>query len=113
MTIPAESYGHSVILYLKGELSEDSLPTVRKDVDHHLESEEVVDVLLNVEQTPFMDSLAIEYLLDLQDRLLDRLGQVKLIKPDENIRKILEITRLEGTFEIFDDVSEAIKAIQA
>ena len=45
-------------------------------------------------------------------RLAEKLGQVKLVKPDENIRKILEITRLAATFEVFDDVAEAVRVIE-
>jgi anti-anti-sigma factor len=62
---------------------------------------------------PFIDSAGLEYLLDLQEKLAQRMGQVKLIKPDENIRKILELTRLASVFEVFKDIPEAVKAIHA
>jgi anti-anti-sigma regulatory factor len=39
------------------------------------------------------------------------MGQVKLLRCDENVRKILEITRLESSFEVFTDVHEAVKTI--
>ena len=113
MNITAESYGHAVILNLKGDLSEDSLGAFQRAVDHQLAGEGVIDLLLNLEQVPFVDSATLEYLLDLQDRLAERLGQVKLIKPDENVRKILEITRLAAAFETFADIPEAVRAIQA
>ena len=86
---------------------------LREAVDRQLESEDGIDVLLNLEKVPFVDSAALEYLLDLQDRLAQRLGQVKLVRPDENVRKILEMTRLLTAFEVFDDVAEAVKAIRA
>ena len=112
MNVAVESYGHAVILNLKGELTEDSLAVLQKAVDHELESTEVIDLLLNLEKVPFIDSAGLECLLDLQDRLAERLGQVKLIMPDENVRKILEITRLESSFETFKDVPEAVRALQ-
>ena len=37
----------------------------------------------------------------------------KLVNPDENARKILEMTRLGSTFETYADVQEALKAIHA
>lgn len=112
MNIAAETYGHAVMLNLKGELTADTLSAFQKEVDRHLLTKDMIDLALNLEDVTFIDSACLEYLLDLQDRLAERLGQVKLIKPDENVRKILEITRLESAFEIFKDVPEAVKAIQ-
>ena len=113
MNVVAESYGHAVMLNIKGEVTEDSLAALNQSVDHQLAGKEVIDLVLNLENVPFIDSAGMEYLLDLNERLAERLGQVKLARPDENIRKILEITRLESTFEVFEDLSEAVKAIQA
>ncbi len=113
MNITAESYGHAVILNLKGDLTEDSLGAIQQAVDHQLASKEVIDLVLNLENVPFMDSACLEYLMSLQDRLAERLGQVRLVKCDDNVRKILEITRLDSTFEIFNDPTEAVKAVEA
>ena len=113
MNISAESYAHAVVLNLQGELTEDSITAFMRVVDHQLEEEGVLDVAMNMENVPFVDSAALECILDLQDRLSERFGQVKLIKPDENVRKILEITRLTSTFEIHDNIAEAVKAVRA
>jgi anti-anti-sigma factor len=82
-------------------------------VDHQLESDEVVDVVFNLEGSPFIDSAALEYLMDLQDRLAERLGQVKLVRPDENVAAILEFTRLRSLFEIYKETHEAVKSLPA
>ena len=113
MNITAESYGHAVMLIMKGELSEDSLASFNQTVDHQLRNKEVIDIVLNMEEVPFVDSAALECLLDLQDKLAERFGQVKLVKIDENIDKILEITYLRSEFDIYKDTAEAVKAVQA
>lgn len=112
MKITAESYGHAVMLLLKGELTEDTLGLLEKAVDRQLEAKEVVDVILNMEQVPFVDSTALEYLLDLQERLAEGFGQVRFAKCDENVRKILEITDLASSFETYNEIAEAVKAVQ-
>ena len=112
MNVTAESYGHAVILNIKGEVTEDAIAAIHEVVEHQLEGKEVIDLVFNLESVPFVDSAALEYLLDLNEKLAERLGQVKLAKPDENIRKIMEITRLESTFEVFDDLSMAVKAVR-
>ena len=111
MNITAESYGRTVLLNINGELNEDAINALRQAVDHQMLSQDVVDIVLNMEQVPFIDSAVLEYLLDLQDTLIKRLGQVKLANCDENVTKILEMTRLNGDFELFSDVAEAVKTI--
>ncbi|RPI59771.1 MAG: anti-sigma factor antagonist [Planctomycetaceae bacterium] len=113
MNITAESYGHTVLLHLKGDLTEDSLTAFRQSVEHNIAGKDIVDVVLNMDTVGFIDSAGLEELLNLQDKLAERLGQVKLIGPDENIQKILEITRLASSFETFKDVTEAVKSIHA
>ena len=113
MTIGAESYGHAVILNLKGDLTEDVLGPLRQAVDHQLADKQVIDLVFNLDEVPFIDSSCLEYLVDLQDSLAERLGQVRLARCDVNVRKILEITRLDSTFEIFEDLTEAVKAVEA
>jgi anti-sigma B factor antagonist len=113
VNITVEQYGHAVILNLKGELTEDSLPALKQAVDHQLAGKaEVIDVVLNMETTPFVDSASLEYMLTLQEMLNERLGQLRLAGCDDNMRKIFEITRLDANFETFKDATEAVKAMQ-
>lgn len=109
MNIQAESYGHAIILILEGELTEDSLTAFKQAVDHQLEKKEMIDLVLNLKKVPFIDSTCLEYLLDLQETLSERLGQIKLVKPEANVLKILEITRLDTNFEVYDEVPQAAK----
>jgi anti-anti-sigma factor len=113
MNITTESYGHAVILLLKGEFGEDDLGAIRQAVEHQLEADEVVDIVFNLAEVPFIDSAGLEYLLDLQDRLAERFGQVKLVCPDENVAQILEFTRLRSTFEVYKETHEAVKSVSA
>ncbi|OPX21804.1 MAG: hypothetical protein B1H04_06030 [Planctomycetales bacterium 4484_123] len=111
MNVTAESYGQAVVLNCKGELTADSLEAFKHAVEHQLREGQVRDLILNLEEVPFVDSAALEYLLELQEKLAEQMGQVKLAKLDENVAKILEMTRLGGLFERFEDLSEAIKTM--
>ena len=111
MKVNVESFGQATVLGLKGELNSDALEALRRTIEGRLADESVRDLVLDLAEVPFVDSACLEYLLDLQDQLSERLGQVKLARPDENVRKIFEITRLEDAFEQFEDVSEAVKTV--
>ncbi len=113
MSIPVEDYGHAVILKPKGELTEDTLGAFKEVVEHQLEDDAVVDVIVDMEDIAFVDSTVLEYLLDLQDSLHEKFGQVRLAKCDENITKILEMTRLDLVFEIFSDTNDAVRVAGA
>ena len=111
MNVTVETYGQSSVLNCKGELTIDSLDAFRHAVEHQLSEDQVRDLVLNFEQVPFVDSAGVEYLLDMQEMLSERLGQVKLAKLDENVAKIMEITRLDSAFDRFDDINQAVKAM--
>ena len=111
MNITAESYGPAVILNCKGELTADVIQAFQQAVDRQLQDAQVRDIVLNLEQVPFIDSAGLECLLDLQEKLAERLGQVKLAKLDENVARILTLTRLEANFERFDDLAKAVKTL--
>ena len=113
MNVNAESYGHAVILNIKGDLVEDTMAIFQQAVDHQMAGKDVVDLILNLREVPFLDSVALERLLDLQDRLAERMGQVRLVKCTPEVRTILEMTRLDTTFEIFEEIPEALKATEA
>jgi anti-anti-sigma factor len=113
MNIKVETYGHAAVLNIEGELTEDTLGAFRREVQRQLASDDVIDVVLNLEKVPFIDSAALEYLLEVQEQLAIAFGQIKLTNPDENIRTILEMTRLAAEFDVYDEVTAAVKAIQA
>jgi len=68
--------------------------------------------VLDLQNTTFVDSKGLELLLWMQEQCDERMGQLRLCNPDENCRKILNVTRLEGRFDIFSDVSEAVKTMR-
>jgi anti-anti-sigma factor len=111
MNVVAESYGQAVVLNCKGELTVDSLEAFKRVMAHQLEDGQVRDVVLNLQEVPFLDSAALAYLLDLQEQMGERLGQLKLAGLDANLAKILEVTGLESAFERCQDVSQAVKAV--
>lgn len=113
MSIPVEDYGHAVVLKPKGELTEDTLSAFKEVVDHQLEDATVVDVIVDMEEITFVDSIVLEYLLDLQDSLHEKFGQVRLAKCDQNVAKILEMTRLDMVFEVFSDTNDAVRVTRA
>jgi anti-anti-sigma factor len=111
MNILSEDYDHVSVLSLTGELTYDTVELLRKQVDQRLE-QKVRFFVIDLEHTTFLDSQGLETLLWVQEQCDERMGQVRLCKPDETCRKILQITRLDGRFDVFENVTEAVKTMR-
>ena len=111
MNVSAESYGQTAIIHCKGDVTVDSLEAFKKAVDQQLSEAHIRDVVLDLEAATCVDSATLEYLLDLQDLLNERLGQIKLAGSNDHVAKTLEITRLDGAFQRFQTVPEAVQTM--
>lgn len=111
MNITHENYGHVTVLSLKGEFTADDVENFQRVALDRL-ANDVRDFVLDLEKVPFVDSAALEAALDLRDQAADKMGAVKLAGADENVAKILEITRLDQQFERFGDLIEAVKSFR-
>ncbi len=111
MNITHENYGHVTVLSLKGEFTADDVENFQR-VTGELAAKDVRDFVVDLEKVPFVDSAALETLLDVRDVVSEKLGMLKLAAADENVGKILELTRLDHQFETFPDIIEAVKSFR-
>ena len=111
MNIRCEDYDHVTVVGIAGEFNSDATETFRKQIDERLQRK-VRFFVIDLEQTNFIDSKGLESLLWVQQQCDENLGQVRLCKPDDTCRKILQVTRLDGRFDVFADVTEAVKTMR-
>jgi len=67
-------------------------------------------VVVSLKKVPYMDSCALEGLLDVADNLASRATTLKLAETSTTCREILEITGLTGRFQMFADVEDAVRS---
>ncbi|MCM2373600.1 STAS domain-containing protein [Aporhodopirellula aestuarii] len=60
-------------------------------------------IVIDLENVVLMDSRGLELLVESQQRCLELGGCIKLAKPNELCRDILEATNVVSQFEVFDD----------
>ncbi len=111
MNVRYEDYEHVSVVGLTGEFVADTCDMLRKQIEQRLERK-VRFFVVDLECTTTIDSKGLETLIWLQEQCDERLGQVRLCKPDETCRKILQITRLDSRFDVFQDVTEAVKTMR-
>jgi anti-anti-sigma factor len=111
MKLSYEDHSAVTVLTISGELTADQSDAFRRTCQDRLEAG-IRDVVLNMEHMNLIDSTGLELLLWLSDEVSDRHGQLRLVKPDETISKILQLTRLERRFNIHDTVEAAAKSLR-
>ena len=95
-----------MVVHTPEELGEDQADNVRA----FLESRERQKLIVDLDGTETIDSVGLETLLDVQDTLREKGGDVRIATTNYANRKILEVTRLDSMLEVFDSVIDAVKS---
>ncbi len=108
MKLPLEVFGDTAVVHtpeeFTGEQSDGFLAfmtTVTQD-----------RIVLDLDNTENFDSAGLTAICDLADRARASGGDVKFATNNALNRKILEITRLDQQFEVFDSVVDAVKSFR-
>lgn len=110
MDIVQRRHGNVVILDVHGAISMGESKEKFAHVMDELFSEQDVNVLLNFEQINYVDSTGIGELVGYLNRFAENNRHLKIVKPHERIKKLLQITKLDTIFEIYEDEQEALKS---
>jgi anti-anti-sigma factor len=112
MSVKLEEYDGVCVLSVNGDLAGEDVASARKLVTEFIDNRQISDFVVDLEKTPFIDSEGLETLLWIKRRCEDLFGQFKLAAADENVKKILEVTRLGRRFESSSDVPAALKTMR-
>ena len=111
MKLSYEDHDTITVLTVSGDLTTDQVDAFRRACQDRFFAG-IRDVVLDIEHMTFVDSAGLETLLWAIEETAERSGQVRLVKPDDIVRKILEITRLEKRFDIHDSIESAAKSLR-
>ena len=111
MKLTCEDQDQLTVMSLRGDLTADQATEFRRVSDEKLAAK-VRDFVLDVSAMEFVDSKGLETLLWLQEQCGEQLGQMRLAGAGENVKKILEITRLAPRFDCHASVESAVKSLR-
>lgn len=97
----------SVLLALHGEVDLHVAPELRDRITSVIE-DGADYVVLDLSKVTFMDSMALGVLLGALKRLRPRGGELRLVVPDSDLRRIFEITLLDQVFALSATRDEAL-----
>ncbi len=108
MNLPTEIFGDVVVVHTPEELGADQVD----EFQLYLARLDRNRVVLDLDNTEMLDSAGLTALLDAQDKFRAEGGDVKISTSNTANHKILEITRLDQSLEVFDSVIDAVKSFQ-
>ena len=110
MDILQRRYGNVVILDMHGAISLGESREKFARVMEDLFQEKDRNVLVNFSGINYVDSTGIGELVGYLNKFIENNRQLKLLRPHDRIRKLLEITKLDTMFQIYYDEEEALKS---
>lgn len=108
MEILQRREGNVVVLEIHGTITMGESKEKFARVMDDLLSESDVNVLVNFSGINYLDSTGIGELVGYMNRFVENNRHLKLLRPHERIRKLLQITKLDSIFEIYEDEQSAL-----
>jgi anti-sigma B factor antagonist len=112
MKLLCEEHGEVSVLHVTGEFAGDEVERFHQLAQQRIERNQARDFVIDCSAVEFIDSRGIEALIWLQDRCAEQLGQMRLAGCSEQVRTVLEITRLIPRFECHAAVDAAVKSLK-
>lgn len=110
--ITVDQYNGVGVLTIEQEFTGDDAKKARTIVQDLIDKHQIANFAVDLEKCSTIDSDGLESLLWIKQRCDDLFGAFKVVNPDENCRKIFEITRLGHRFDIGADLTVALKAMR-
>ncbi|GAB3333720.1 hypothetical protein GCM10027429_14600 [Marivirga atlantica] len=113
MDFQHEVKNNIIHLNLSGDLiGENNGPGILDAINDHL-NKGVNKAVVNIENVRYMNSSGIGVLITILTKLRNKGGEVVLLNPSDQVKKLLVITKLNNIFNVFEKESEAIDFLEA
>jgi anti-anti-sigma factor len=112
MPVKCEEYSQVCVVEVDGDFLAEAAAAAKKALEEHVDQRQIVDFVIDLQKCGFVDSDGLEALLWMKRRCEDLFGRLKLVNLDDNLKKILEITRLDHRFECQVDLPTALKTMR-
>ena len=106
MNLPTEIFGEVIVVHTPEELGAD----LCEDFESYLPTLERNHIVLDLDHTEMLDSKGLTALLNVQEKLREGAGEIKIAASNPTNRKIFEITRLDQQLEVFESVVDAVRS---
>jgi len=108
MKIDTRIEGIVTVLDLDGKLTPGHGDTLLRETVERLLAEGRMQILLNLEKVPYMDSAGISQLVSSYKLVSTAGGTIKLLNPLKRVYDVLQLVKLNSLFEIHHEEAAAL-----
>lgn len=109
MKIDIRRLGSVIVLDLSGKVTlGEGEETLLSRVTELLQTEGAAQLLINLENVPYMDSSGLGALVLCYRRAKERSAVVKLLNTKKRVYDLLQVVKLDSVFECFADEQQAV-----
>ena len=109
MEINRQKFGAVMLIQPKGPLTGSDATQLRLEVDE-ARITCMGRLVLDMEQVSYVDSIGLEALLDISDRMAESGKSLKMCGLNDTVRQVLELTELAVLFEYYEDANTATRS---
>ena len=102
--------GERHVVVADGALDMSTAPMLAAALDEPIERGKT-HVVLDLSQVTFVDSMAVHVLMGAARELRQRFGKLVLVSSDANVRRIVELTRLDVVAPLYDTREAALRGL--
>jgi anti-sigma B factor antagonist len=111
MKVSVTNYGEAEVIHMPEKLTMANATEIKNDLNSMLE-EGHHRLVLDMAGVNFTDSSGLAVLVALYKGITSVKGRAVLLSPQPSVQSLLELTRLQELFEIFQDPSAAIERVK-
>lgn len=100
--------GKKAVLALKESLTYQNIDELKASFEDCIDQNKT-EIILDCQSLSFLDSAALEFLVEMQEGIRSHGGVIKLFGLNQVCRDIMTATRLINSLNIYQDIHEAIK----
>jgi anti-sigma B factor antagonist len=109
MKIRTQDYNDVTVVELQGELDVEVTESFQNTITEIITAHKA-GIVLDMSDLSFIDSEGLGRLMWARDYCRENNCQLRLAGLDENLEKILEVTRLNNEFDRYAELSQAVKS---
>jgi anti-sigma B factor antagonist len=109
MTFQHEIENNRLIIRLSGDLIGEDNGAAVVEVATNAIRDHVLSCIIDISGLRYINSSGIGVLITILTKFRNKGGEVYLMKPSENVQKLLVITKLNAIFQIIQHQSEIVK----
>ncbi len=98
------------IIMPEGEIVFENSNDLKKEVKNKLRDEQdISNLIVNLEQVSYLDSSGVGFLISLLKFMRQQEGKLVLTNLDEKVKRVIELTKLDGIIDIYEDAEKALE----